>query len=159
MKELVLVRHGESEHLVKGIVGGWSDLPLTDRGRQQISITANRLKELFASRIEIIYASDLRRASESAEIINEKLEVLLPMLRKDFEAMDDFSADEIERVLRQRTEKEGIKAGLLIHALRMLVVGDPVSPGIFEVLELVGKQRTLERMDRLPDVRRRILPL
>ncbi len=77
MKELVLVRHGESEHLVKGIVGGWSDLPLTDRGRQQIGITANRLKELFDSRIEIMYTSDLRRASESAEIINEKIDVPL----------------------------------------------------------------------------------
>jgi len=77
MKELVLVRHGEAEHLVKGIIGGWSNLPLTDRGRQQIGITANRLKELFDSRIEIMYTSDLRRASESAEIINEKFDVPL----------------------------------------------------------------------------------
>ena len=75
MKELVLVRHGEAEHMVKGISGGWTDLPLTDRGKKQIEITANRLKELFESRIEIIYTSDLMRASESAKIIKGKLEV------------------------------------------------------------------------------------
>ncbi|MHA1935488.1 MAG: histidine phosphatase family protein [Candidatus Thorarchaeota archaeon] len=77
MKELVLVRHGEAEHHTKGIVGGWTDLPLTDRGRQQIGITAERLKELFESRIEIMYTSDLKRASESAKIIQEQFEIPL----------------------------------------------------------------------------------
>ncbi|UCE10514.1 MAG: histidine phosphatase family protein [Candidatus Thorarchaeota archaeon] len=77
MKELVLVRHGEAEHLVKGIVGGWTDLPLTDRGRRQTEITGTRLMELFESRIQKIYASDLIRASEAAKIIQEKLDVPL----------------------------------------------------------------------------------
>ncbi len=36
MKELVIVRHGEAEHAVKGIIGGWTNSLLTDRGRQQI---------------------------------------------------------------------------------------------------------------------------
>ncbi|MHA2143272.1 MAG: histidine phosphatase family protein [Candidatus Thorarchaeota archaeon] len=73
MKELVLVRHGEAEHSVKGIIGGWTDSLLTDRGRQQIEFTVPRLKELFDSRIELIYTSDLKRASESAEIIRKQL--------------------------------------------------------------------------------------
>ncbi len=83
---------------------------------------------------------------------DEKLGMLLPALKEDFLKMDDFSAESIESVLRQRAENEGIKAALLIHALRMLVVGTPVSPGIFEVLELIGKNKTVERMDRLKDV-------
>ncbi|MDH4218194.1 MAG: glutamate--tRNA ligase [Candidatus Aminicenantes bacterium] len=87
-------------------------------------------------------------------LADERLETLLPALRKDFEDMDDFSAEGIERVLRQRAEKEGIKAGLLIHALRMLVVGEPVSPGIFDVLELVGKEKTIGRMAKLQEAKR-----
>jgi glutamyl-tRNA synthetase/nondiscriminating glutamyl-tRNA synthetase len=83
---------------------------------------------------------------------DEKLGTFLSALKEDFLKMDDFSAEEIEHVLRQRAEKEGIKAALLIHALRMLVVGTPVSPGIFEVLELIGKNKTIERMDRLREV-------
>ena len=77
MKELILVRHGESEHLVKGIQGGWTDLPLTDKGKKQIKLTSKRLNELFGSRIQIIYASDLIRAKESAEIISEELDIPL----------------------------------------------------------------------------------
>ncbi|MGY5877249.1 MAG: histidine phosphatase family protein [Candidatus Thorarchaeota archaeon] len=74
MKELVIVRHGEAEHYVQGIVGGWTDSLLTDRGRRQIEGTAARLIKLFESRIEIIYTSDLQRASESAEIIRKQLD-------------------------------------------------------------------------------------
>ena len=51
MMELVVIRHGEAEHAVKGIVGGWTDSMLTDRGRHQIEITTDRLKDLFGSRI------------------------------------------------------------------------------------------------------------
>lgn len=75
MKELILVRHGEAEHLAKGIIGGSSDFQLTDRGRKQIALTGKRLKELFGTRIEIIYSSDLKRASESAMIIQKEINV------------------------------------------------------------------------------------
>jgi probable phosphoglycerate mutase len=74
MMELIFVRHGEAEHAVKGIVGGWTDSILTERGRHQIEVTTARLRELFGSRIDKIYASDLKRATESAEIISTQLE-------------------------------------------------------------------------------------
>jgi glutamyl-tRNA synthetase len=86
-------------------------------------------------------------------LTDERLDTLIPLLRKDFEAIEDFSSQEIERALRQRAENEGVKAAVLIHALRMLVVGEPVSPGIFDVLELVGRERTLERMDKLQEAK------
>ena len=47
MKELILVRHREAEHLTKRIIGGWTDLLLTDKGRRQIKLTGKRLKELL----------------------------------------------------------------------------------------------------------------
>jgi len=77
MKELILVRHGEAEHLTKGIIGGWTDLPLTDRGRRQVVLTAKRLKDLFGTRIEGMYASDLKRAKESAKLILEEFDIPL----------------------------------------------------------------------------------
>lgn len=77
----------------------------------------------------------------------EKLPELLPRLRDDLRLLDHFVASEIERVLRQRAEREGVQAALFIHALRVLTLGKTVSPGIFEVLELLGKEKTLARMD------------
>ena len=93
------------------------------------------------------------RAGIEKHLMNENLDDLIPQLMQDFLGMEEFSAPEIESVLRQRAEKEGIKAALLIHALRMLVVGEPVSPGIFDVLELAGREKTIKRMNELSKIR------
>jgi glutamyl/glutaminyl-tRNA synthetase len=93
------------------------------------------------------------RAGIEKHLMDDSLDDSLPQLAQDFLGMEEFSAPEIERVLRQRAEKESVKAALLIHALRMLVVGEPVSPGIFDVLELAGREKTLKRMNELSKIR------
>ncbi|UCE40708.1 MAG: glutamate--tRNA ligase [Candidatus Aminicenantes bacterium] len=93
-------------------------------------------------------------AGVEKHLMDERLDTLLPLLAKDFQTLDEFSVLEIERTLRRRAEEEGVKAALLIHALRMLVVGEPVSPSIFDVMELAGKEKTLKRMNRLSDARK-----
>ncbi|HEK86514.1 MAG: glutamate--tRNA ligase [Candidatus Saccharicenans sp.] len=82
-------------------------------------------------------------------LTDSRLDVILPRLKEDFAAVSQFTAPELERVLRERAEKEGIKAALLIHGLRVLLLGKAVSPGIFEVIELMGREKTLIRMDNL----------
>jgi glutamyl-tRNA synthetase len=82
-------------------------------------------------------------------LMDENLPELLPKLEEDFQKISDFSAANIEQALRARAEKEGVKAAYFIHALRMLILGMKVSPGIFEVLELVGRDKTLQRMRHL----------
>ena len=44
-------------------------------------------------------------------------------------------------------EARGVKAGTLIHAVRVAVTGTTVSPGLFEVVALVGRARVHERLD------------
>ena len=68
LTRVLFVRHGESEHHVKGLTGGWTDTPLTDLGRQQIRSTAERLKSMVKGG-ELFCCSDLLRAQQSAEII------------------------------------------------------------------------------------------
>jgi glutamyl-tRNA synthetase/nondiscriminating glutamyl-tRNA synthetase len=83
---------------------------------------------------------------------DERLPELLPKLAADMEGLPEFNAAEIERVLRSRAEAEGIKAGLLIHAARVLILGTKVSPGIFEVLELIGQEKAVARLMKYDDV-------
>ena len=54
-----------------------------------------------------------------------------------------FDPAAIEAALRSLADERGIKAGALIHATRVLVTGQAVSPGLFEVLALVGRDRVL----------------
>ena len=44
IEQLVLVRHGETEHNVQGIAQGWQDSRLSERGRAQVVRLAERLR-------------------------------------------------------------------------------------------------------------------
>lgn len=60
-----------------------------------------------------------------------------------------FDAATLEQTLRTLAEKRGVKAGSLIHATRIAMTGRMVSPGLFEMLVLLGRDRVLARLDRL----------
>ena len=61
-----LVRHGETEWNREGRIQGQMDVPLSEFGRRQVSMLAKRLAECEFS---AVYASDLSRTNETAEII------------------------------------------------------------------------------------------
>jgi glutamyl-tRNA synthetase len=68
-------------------------------------------------------------------------------LRDALATADPFNAAATEASLRRCAEAQQVKAAALIHPLRLAVTGKTVSPGIFDVLELVGRDRTIERLD------------
>ena len=70
----------------------------------------------------------------------------LEALAGAFEALDAFNPPPLEACLRQLAEARGVKAAALIHATRLAVTGRGASPGLFEVLELVGGERTVARL-------------
>ena len=69
MKELILVRHGQSEHHLDGRSGGWTDSRLTALGRAQAEATARRLNDWRPFQASAVVSSDLARAAETAAII------------------------------------------------------------------------------------------
>src|SRR3569623_193897 len=69
MTELLLVRHGETDWNAEGRLQGHTDRPLNDHGRRQAKEVAERLAGEGA---DAIYASDLLRAKETAEIVGER---------------------------------------------------------------------------------------
>jgi broad specificity phosphatase PhoE len=69
MLHLMLVRHGESEWNAQRRYQGQSDVPLSALGRQQAKLVAGRLAGV---KIDVVYASDLGRAWETARLIAEK---------------------------------------------------------------------------------------
>ena len=71
----------------------------------------------------------------------------LAALREKLAEAEAFDAATLEPVVRGLAEARGIKAGTIIHAARVAVTGQTVSPGIFDVLELVGRDRVLARID------------
>ncbi len=68
---LIFVRHGESVWNVEGRVQGIADPPLSERGREQARLVAERIAREF--RPAAVYASALQRATETGRIIAERL--------------------------------------------------------------------------------------
>jgi glutamyl-tRNA synthetase len=66
----------------------------------------------------------------------------------DAEPFDELA---IERVFRAVADARRIKAGVLIHAARVAATGKAVSPGLFEVLALLGREMTIVRLEALVD--------
>jgi glutamyl-tRNA synthetase len=79
---------------------------------------------------------------------------LLPVIgemRAAFARLPAFEKAALEAELRAAADRTGVKAGALIHATRVAVTGRAVSPGLFEVLELLGCARVVARLDAARD--------
>ena len=61
-------------------------------------------------------------------------------------AVVPFSSTGLESALRSLAEAHGVKAAALIHATRVAVTGRAVSPGLFDVLELMGAETVRDRV-------------
>ena len=75
--------------------------------------------------------------------LDQHVGALIVAIEADTEPFEEAA---IERVLRRVADARGIKAAALIHAARIAATGKAVSPGIFEVLSLLGKPLTLSRL-------------
>lgn len=71
MKTIYLVRHGESQSNVGGIILGGAKTALTEHGKEQAAFVGERLSRLP---VEVVIASTFLRAKKTADIIAEKLQ-------------------------------------------------------------------------------------
>lgn len=62
--------------------------------------------------------------------------------------IEDFRAPVLEEAVREMAKKRGVKAAQIIHPLRVAVSGKKVGPGLFELLEVLGKERVIGRIQR-----------
>ena len=77
---------------------------------------------------------------------------LLRRARDGFAALDPWTQATIEGAVRGAAEQLGIQAKVVIHPLRVALTGKTVGPGLFELIEVLGKPRVLERLDRAIEI-------
>ena len=90
---------------------------------------------------------DFDEAAVKKNILKEpRLRELLPKLADDLEGVEPFTAPNVETALRASAEKSAVKAGLFINASRTMLTGQSVGPSMFEVFEIIGRERSLMRL-------------
>jgi len=81
----------------------------------------------------------------------------LSLLRGRLSSLERFDAASIESAVRTLSEELGISAAKLIHPTRLAVSGMSFGPGLFEMMELIGKERVLKRLEKALDFLRKSL--
>ena len=90
---------------------------------------------------------DFDEAAVRKNVLKEpRLKELLPALADRLEDVEPFTAATAEEALRAFTDEAGVKAGLLINASRTMLTGQAVGPSMFEVFEIVGRERSVMRL-------------
>ena len=81
-----------------------------------------------------------RWKKESPAQLNELIGLL--------ESIDDFSAGNQEKIVKQWIEEKGYHLGNIMNAFRLALVGESKGPQMFEISSLLGRQETIDRLRR-----------
>ncbi len=113
---------------------------LKERSKTLIEL-AKSLRYYIAEEIE--YDEKAR-----AKFLNEQSRELLIEMKDGLSLLDEFTKESIERLFRSIVEKYGVKLGLLAQPVRVALTGSTASPGIFEVIDVLGKEKTIKRLEK-----------
>jgi glutamyl-tRNA synthetase len=73
---------------------------------------------------------------------------LLAKFKDKLVAVEPFNVQTTEAMMHHFLEEQQIKIGDIVHAVRVAVTGKGVGPGLYDCLELIGKESCLKRIDR-----------
>jgi glutamyl-tRNA synthetase len=79
---------------------------------------------------------------------DERVASLFAALHVALQVLPQWDHDSCDHTLRAVAESAGVKAGLLINATRVAIVGRAVAPPLFDTMLALGRQRTLDRIQR-----------
>lgn len=82
MKNIITIQHTQSVHHTNGMVGSWTDWDLSALGKQQADTIGRNLAALAGDTKYVLYASDLKRAVQTAQAVGRHLG-LTPVLRSE----------------------------------------------------------------------------
>ena len=113
---------------------------LQERSRTLIEL-ANSLRYYLLDYVEIDQEAKKKFLSRDMDRLAE--------LKERLSGLALFTAAEIEKVFISMAEKHNIKLGDIAQPARVAITGNTVSPGIFEVMEIVGHEKALKRLSKV----------
>ena len=121
--------------------------------KSQIPLIKERLKfiEETPSQLQFFYKDEIEY-KDKKDLVPKKsnLETTIMALEKSLEVLSeisDFDIKVIESVLRDAAVSLEIKVGQLFMPIRIALTGSTVSPGLFETIHVLGKDRTVKRLN------------
>jgi len=92
---------------------------------------------------EIVYSSE-----GVAKHFTAENKPRLQAVRDALAALQNFNATELEAAMKSTAAALGVKVGALVHPTRLAVTGSNAGPSLYHLLEILGKEKVLARIDR-----------
>lgn len=131
------------------------EVPNDERLRKLIELHQPRARTLREMAEQLVaYFSDDRSLHYEGEAVRkhlkgDDLEHRLSLVRSVIGDTEPFDAVSLETSLRDAASAGGTSAAKLIHPLRLALTGRAASPGIFDVVLVLGREQCLSRIDHL----------
>ncbi len=132
----------------KGFAAGlsetqWAQLALAMPGLKE---RAKTLVELLDNSQFLFAERPLTMEDKAAKLLTPEARARLGSLNAKFAALEDWTAESIEAAVREHAGELGIKLGDLAQPLRAALTGRTTSPGIFDVLFVLGREESHTRI-------------
>ena len=116
------------------------------QGMQGLKERAKTIVELAENALFYIVDGPLSYTEQALNLLNDENRSKLTGLGAKLEALSQWTEEELSSAVREFAESESLKLGKIAQPLRAALCGSTVSPGIFEVLEVLGREESLKRI-------------
>jgi glutamyl-tRNA synthetase len=120
---------------------------LLHRAMPSLKVRAKNINELADSATFLFRTRPMVMDEDAGKLLEGSARAILARARDALAGVDDWSAEALEAAIRQVAEQESVGLGKLAQPLRAALTGRTTSPGIFDVLVLLGRAESLARLD------------
>jgi glutamyl-tRNA synthetase len=151
------IRQADDAHLVDLILPRFMDSlagRLAEDGKSRLILGMGGLKERAKTLVELagnaeIYARErpFELDEKASNLVEGEGRDHLQNLRSQLADLEGWSAEGLQESIREYADGAGIKLGKAAQPLRAALSGRTISPSLFEVMEILGREETLGRLD------------
>jgi glutamyl-tRNA synthetase len=132
--------------LVAPRMAGVVDTGLLARAMPVLKVRAKDLNELAASAAFLFAERPLSMEEKAASLLTDDARALLARIADALRDIADWTTEALELRVKALAEEWGLGLGKLAQPLRAALTGQTTSPGIFDVLVLLGREESLARI-------------
>jgi glutamyl-tRNA synthetase len=123
------------------------EMALLRQAMAVIKVRAKSMHEVAAGALFLFAAKPLVLDDKAAQLIGEAPVGLIASAAKRLGELTEWTGETVEAAVRAEAEAAGLGLGKVAQPLRAALTGQAVSPGIFDVLTLLGRDESLARLD------------
>jgi glutamyl-tRNA synthetase len=133
--------------LVAGRIGPEADVALLTEAMPVLKTRARDLDELASGAAFLFKQRPLPLTEQAQALLDAGAKALLARISERLQGEQDWTTAALEANLKAYAEEHGLGLGKLAQPLRAALTGQTTSPGIFDVLALLGREESLARID------------